>query len=547
MFRRIPPYGTALALLFAAALALRVAGTSYGLPLLVNSDEMPIASHAVGILATGDPNPGFFHYPSLYIYMQAGLDAALYGAGRATGKYTVLTDLDGRLMIRAGRIMTAVLGALTVLAAYLVGRALWGRPEGLAAAALLAVSPLHVAHSFHLAVDVPTGLFAALALWPAARRLSAVPRWGDYLGAAACAGLAAGTKYTAAFAILPLIVAHFLGPWPGRPGRMRRAADPRLLAAVVLVPVVFLATTPYAVLDREAFARDVAWEGHHYAKGHAGAEAGGAWSLGAYLRLLEDDLGPEGLVLVALGAALLLWRDPRALAVVLAFPAFYLLFIGRFPVYFPRNLAPVVPALALVAGAGLVGPIRAAAAAPRGERRRAILVAVAVAVGALGAAGFARHTAQSVAYVRTVTLPDTRWAALRWVSLHVPAGSRVVREPHTPEVELLETDGRPRLTVEALTWSVADMDPKAVMGFDYVVLSAAMYARFVDQPQRYPVEAGRYRALFDGLSLEAEFRPKPGRTTGPVIRIYRVPHGPGPPGGSGAASPPESPGPAAAP
>jgi len=521
-----------LALLLAAAVALRVAGTSYGLPLLVNSDEMPIASHAVRMLATGDPNPGFFHYPSLYIYMQAGLDAALYGAGRVTGKYAVLTDLDGRLMIRAGRIMTALLGALTVLVAYLVGRSLWGKGEGLAAAAVVAVSPLHVAHSFHLAVDVPTGLFAALALWLAARRLGAPPRWGDYLGAAACAGLAAGTKYTAVFAVLPLIAAHFLGPWPGRPAPWRRVADPRLLAALVLVPVVFLATTPYAVLDRAAFAHDVGWEKTHYAEGHAGAEAEGNTSLGDYLKLLADDLGPEGLVLVALGAALLVRRDPRGLLVVLAFPVCYLLFIGRFPVFFPRNLAPVIPALALVAGAGLVGPIRAAAAAPRGERRRVLLILLAVAVGALGASDLARNAATSVSHVRTVTLPDTRWAALHWVSEHVPAGARVLREPHTPEVELLTTRGRPRLNVKVLDWSVTDVDPGVLTVFDYVVVSDAMYARFVDHPDRYPTEAGRYRALFENFSLEAEFRPEAGRTTGPVIRIYRVPHGPGaiPPG-----------------
>jgi 4-amino-4-deoxy-L-arabinose transferase-like glycosyltransferase len=528
--RRIPAYGTALALLIAAALALRVAGTSYGLPLLVNGDEAPIAGYAVDMLARGDANPQFFHYPSLYLYMQAGLDAAIYGAGRATGRYAVLTDLDGRLMVRAGRIMTAVLGALTVLAAYLAGRALWGRPEGLAAAAFVAVSPLHVAHSFQLAVDVPTGLFAALALWGAARRLGAPPRWGDYALAAAFAGLAAGTKYTAVFAVVPLVVAHFLGPWPARPPVWKRVVDPRLLAALVLVPLVFLATTPYAVLDREAFARDVAWEGSHYASGHAGAEAEGKTSLARYLKLLEGDLGPEGIALVVLGAVLLVRRDPRGLAVVLAFPLVYLLFVGRFPVFFPRNLAPVVPGLALLAGAGLVTPIRAAATAPRQgrreARRRAAWIAVAAAVALVGASGLVRHATASISHVRTVTLPDTRWAALHWVSVHVPPGARVVREPHTPEVELITSGGRPRYRVKVLSWSVTDLSLAALSGYDYVVLSDAMYGRFLRDPERYPTQAARYRALFAGFKLEGEFAPEPGRTTGPVIRVYRVPHGP---------------------
>jgi len=531
--RRIPAYGTALALLIVAALALRVAGTGYGLPLLVNSDESPIAAHAVDMLATGDANPHFFHYPSLYLYMQAGLDAALYGAGRVFGGYTALTDLDGRLMVRAGRIMTAVLGALTVLAAYLIGRTLWGRPEGLAAAALVAASPLHVAHSFQLAVDVPTGLFAALALWAAARRLGAPPRWTDYVGAAVATGLAAGTKYTAAFALAPLLAAHFLGPWPSRPAPWRRVADPRLLAAIVLVPLVFLATTPYALLDREAFARDVGFEGSHYATGHAGAEAEGT-SRGAYLKVLWSDLGPEGTLLVVLGAALLARRDPRGLAVVLAFPLVYLLFIGRFPVYFPRNLAPVIPMFALLAAAGLATPFRAALAAPRGERRRTAWIAVALAVGIVGAVDVVRHAALSVAQVRTATLPDTRWDALRWVSRNVPPGARVVREPHTPEVELLTVEGQPRLAVRALQWSVTDLDPREIAAFDYVLVSDAMYGRFLKDPARYPARAARYRALFEALTLEGEFAPEPGHTTGPVVRVYRVPHGPaGPPEDAG--------------
>src|SRR5947209_3547367 len=56
--------------------ALRLFPIWFGLPYLgARPDEETAIGHAVGVLG-GDPNPHFFHWPSLTFYLFAGLYAA---------------------------------------------------------------------------------------------------------------------------------------------------------------------------------------------------------------------------------------------------------------------------------------------------------------------------------------------------------------------------------------------------------------------------------------------------------------------------------------
>lgn len=521
MTRRPSPYAAAVALLMVAAFALRAVGVPYGFPLLVNSDEMPILAGAVGMLDSGSPNPHFFHYPSLYLYLESAAFALVYGAGKLFGAFGQMTDMRGLTLPTTGRTLTALLGTGTVLATYLAGRRLLGPAAALLAAAIVAFCPLHVAHSFQIAVDVPAGLFVALALWAAARRFTLGPRWRDYALAAVFAGLATGTKYTAFLAIVPLAWAHFAAP---DGGAVRNAvADRRLWAAAALVPVVFLMTTPYAVLDFAAFRADVAFEAAHYGGGHPGAESADT-SYGAYLGLLWRQVGPAAVGLAALGAGLLAWREWRLAGLLLAFPVLTLLFVGRYPVHFDRNLVPLVPFVALLAAAAVAAPFRCWAAAGRtGAARARGALAAGIVLAGVAAAGVAFQGAASLAHVRTVTLPDTRFAALTWARAHIPPGSRVLAEAHTPTLELVLRDGRPAFVNTRIAGSAASMATEALARFDYVVLSEATYGRFLADPARYPDEAARYRVIFDTFKRVGEFAPEPGRSTGPRIRVYQVP------------------------
>ncbi|MGH3130822.1 MAG: hypothetical protein ACRDNX_08400, partial [Gaiellaceae bacterium] len=77
----------ALALLLAGATLLRLDGIRYGLPFgLLNPDEASIVPRAWRMTHGGGPNPDWFDYPTLVLYLlapfQAWQDEPSYLAGR---------------------------------------------------------------------------------------------------------------------------------------------------------------------------------------------------------------------------------------------------------------------------------------------------------------------------------------------------------------------------------------------------------------------------------------------------------------------------------
>jgi hypothetical protein len=104
-------------------------------------------------------NPRSFIHPSLYYSLTAAADAALFGLLKLAGVVdasSTMSDVllaDHRYFTFAARWVSLLCALLTLWAAYRLGRSLWQRRGGLAAAALLAVLPLHV----HLFQDGPGG------------------------------------------------------------------------------------------------------------------------------------------------------------------------------------------------------------------------------------------------------------------------------------------------------------------------------------------------------------------------------------------------------
>src|SRR5687768_8695191 len=68
---RTPDVAVAAAVLL--GLCLRIAESLRGLPYLHHWDEPQTAATALRMLQTGDPNPHFFRYGSLLIYLNAGV------------------------------------------------------------------------------------------------------------------------------------------------------------------------------------------------------------------------------------------------------------------------------------------------------------------------------------------------------------------------------------------------------------------------------------------------------------------------------------------
>ena len=285
-------FASCLAAIFIAGLALRLLGTGWGNPDGYHYDERFVLAPAVRIAQTGNANPEFFNYPSGLIYLTSIIVGLHHEAGMALelpkGPGWGPTDLDETTWpaLRDSRRMVALIGALGILAAALLALETGGRAAALVAALMVAALALHAEHSHFLTTDVPMTTFVTLAFATGARR------GGVSVGAlsGAMLGVAIAMKYTAGFALLPLLATNALA------GGGRN----RVLATLPAAAVVFIALCPFVLLDWQNFLEDLAVVRSHYQGGHLGAEGEGNW--GWYLsRLAVDGIGRVGLGLVALG------------------------------------------------------------------------------------------------------------------------------------------------------------------------------------------------------------------------------------------------------
>jgi hypothetical protein len=125
---------------------------------------------------------------------------------------------------------------------------------------------------------------------------------------------------------------------------VRKAAG--LPLAGVCAVLAFLATTPYALLDRPAFLKGLQFERQHYATGHAGMDGNASLFYASYLATHEGLL--VAMALVAVAAVTMCDRQRWPVAVVLAsFPVGYSALVAMQAVRNDRTIMLVLPPLAV--------------------------------------------------------------------------------------------------------------------------------------------------------------------------------------------------------
>ena len=202
--------------LLGVAAGVRLWGITWGLPdethlFSYHPDEYHSLRGALS-LAAGDPNPHFFNYGSLYLYLVGIVclwhDAVLGGADLLSALLNGATaHVEMAAWVLDARLVVVACGVATVLVVFLIGRRLWGMLGGLCAGGVMAILPLHVLNSHYATVDVPQALFITLCLYFSVR-LVEEPTWRNYLWAGVCAGLAASVKYNGIAVLVAPVVAH---------------------------------------------------------------------------------------------------------------------------------------------------------------------------------------------------------------------------------------------------------------------------------------------------------------------------------------------------
>ena len=311
-------------------------------------------------IAHGQFDIKFYNYGAFYFYL---VDLAhIVGKGYGfiptpqdtTASPTPTPGQQAAILAKyflAGRLVSALLGTLTLPVLYALGRRMFGRKAGLIAALLYGVAPLAVLHAHFLTVDVTATFFVTLALLWSARLLTS-QTWSDYALAAVWTGLAAATKYNAGLVLIAPIVAHFLNKHPDACKKHRGA---QFVALIALTLLTFLIACPGPWLNFDVF-----WNGSypgsglHYelfehsriGHGYLFTDTGNGWWYHLTVSL-PFGLGPALLLTGLLGLFTSLRKPDRSDWLLLAFFLLYFGISGLSNVRFARYMLPLFPVFCL--------------------------------------------------------------------------------------------------------------------------------------------------------------------------------------------------------
>jgi Dolichyl-phosphate-mannose-protein mannosyltransferase len=392
----------------------------------------------------GDPN--VFLHPALYYYVTAAAYAALYWVSKligVVGAADSMTDIfvhDQRFFIFAARGVSLASAVLAIGALYAFGRSLWGRRAGLAAAALLAVLPLHVFYSKTARVD-SLFLFVFLCAFFHIARMADRPTPRTYTSAGLLTGFAIGANYNGGILLPWLIAAHFLGngvcstPGGGRNG----AAKPPgwdLVRALLLIVVAFIVCNPFTVLNFETFGRNFAHQSGLLLGTHPGWED-------RHLLYYAEFLARENLTLVVLIGvsclAILSFGD-RTERFVLSLPVGYFVFFTLMQTRDERFLLPALALFLLVAG-GLPFVLGRRCAASRILGAAAVLFSYGLLFWCLGTLAAESLTIPQPRPYEVLQRPDR--LLLDWIEANATPGSAILVESGiVPLVDTLKEPGR---------------------------------------------------------------------------------------------------------
>ncbi len=483
---------TVVVLVLMVGALIRVIGIDWGLPHVHHSDEHTTMRVTQTMVRDRDPNPHFFHWPSLPFYIQSVPYSAYVGVGTALGYFDGPGDVSLPEMqtvgigivrnpnvLRLGRAVAIAVGlgivAIGMLLAWWLSRRVW--IVGVAGL-FLALEPMLVKNSRWMVPDVFVAFFTLAAVGMAVIIVRSGRLW-QYAAAGVFVGFAASSKYNAALVAIAIVVAHLFRY------KRRFFVEPGIYIAGVASIVAFVLTTPSLI-----FATSEAWSGitydlQHYATGHPGAEGN---VLAFYASGLWRNLG---LIPAFVPFAFAVRRIRTEVVVLLVYPAVHLLLLLSFVVRFERNMLPAIAPILLAAALGVWGLYQALIDRHLARNVAAAMTAVVVILAAVIPLN------RLVDDTRRFT-GDHRAEARSWINENIPAGAVIVRDAYAPYLD----DSRYELVDGDL---LLNGETVFAPGVGYVVFTDQGSGRFVRDPDRYPDQMEQYERLRREFCVEATF------------------------------------------
>jgi len=492
---------TWLALVIAGGFALRTWYLNHGIPYGVGVDEPVIIVRILQMMRSGDYNPHFFDYPSLYIYLQLLVGIARFMWGAMAGEWRSLAGVTPEAFYLWGRSLTVLFGAATITLVYAAGLR-WGRWHSVLAAGVLAVAPSAVRESHFVLTDTPLTFFTTLALLLSLRALEQ-PGLRRVALAGAAAGLAGATKYPGIVsAVMPLAVAGLLAAPAGV--RLQRVA-----AVAGSCAAAFALAAPYTFLDLPGFLNGFA----NLSSAYTGSNPD-AWR--TYLIHLRLTLGWPASILALGGLVLATARcitgpDRLRWFMLAGFPAmYYLMLVAQGGLLYGRYALPILPHACLLVACAAAPLGRSARFLPAGAAQRAAAVALALVI-------LLPPAWRTIDWLGTMAKGTTAQVLVQWLERNVPAGARLVFESGGG---LQFPAGRFRVShIHRL--ANRSYDDYAAAGEEYLIACAAAFEPALAAPQANPGLARGYMELFSRAERVATISPTKD-FLGPEYRVLAV-------------------------
>jgi hypothetical protein len=348
-------------------LGLRCGGLTWGLPskqhyYSYHPDEidtvyLPVVSLSLaGEKASADGVASFFapwdlnfyKYGSLQLYQNYLVTKWLHAVGilnlSATGEQ--FYEEMGKATL-ACRWVTVFFSLALLFAVFWLGSLLHSREAALLAALLCAVAPILCVQAHYATVDTQAAFWVTLALCLVVRALQTAHTKHLVFGGLSI-GLAAGTKYNMAVALVPLLYSCWKLKAPLR----------WWLISVGASVLAFVVATPGSIFATKHFLRDFLFELRHTASGHG--EVFLDTPSGFIYHLTTNFPYAVTWPVTVLFALAVVWaifcRKPE-FTVLLLFCATYYLVIGQAEVKFMRYVIPLVPSLSCMLAALFEGAL----------------------------------------------------------------------------------------------------------------------------------------------------------------------------------------------
>jgi hypothetical protein len=396
-------------------------GIDFGLPhTMCRPDEEILVKKAYGFWS-GDLNPHYFIYPTLYMYLASGLYTIYYIFGLVSGHFTSLSDmkslywLDPSILFIINRCLSAFTGTMTVFIVYRIAKSWFKEKTALVAAFFLSLAFLHVRDSHFGKTDIAMTLFIMCSfLFIIKCRHSTGIK--NYVFAGIFAGLAASTKYAGIILLGPMALVHFFNITDVRPVSWSNLIDRRVVLFCLSMIIAFLAGSPYTLLDYKSFLGGLTYNANHLTKGGEVVIYLGRGWLRHLKYTLPYGLGWSLFCVSFIGLAIALKEDAKRALILFAFPLLYFIPAGWGVYVTVHYMIPLIPFFCI---AGAICVVRMSDAFTKNATIRVKNTVTAIAAILI----ISPSLYSVIQFDKLIARKDNRLIATEWINQNIKGGA----------------------------------------------------------------------------------------------------------------------------